>query len=70
MGVKSTVSLSRIDAENRYADLIIQAGNPRYFIFKMVRDWDNCHLQDALEEINDHASGGEGFENYIIEDEA
>lgn len=69
MGVKSTVNLSRTDAENRYADLIVQCGNPHYFIFKLIRDWDDEYLAEQLEEMHDQAAGGEGFENYSIEDE-
>lgn len=29
--------ISRIDAENKYADLIIEKGNPAYFILNYLR---------------------------------
>lgn len=69
MGVKSTVTLDRGDAENKYADLIVKHGNPHYFIYKTIGGWDDNELAEKLEEMNDQASGGEGFENYTIEAE-
>lgn len=69
MGVKSTVMLSRNEAENRYADLIMRYGNPKFFIFKDIGNWETDYLEEQLEEMNDQANEGEGFENYIIEEE-
>lgn len=70
MSVKSTIVLDRMDAQNRYADLIVQCGNPHYFIHKVVSMWDDDYLEEKLEEMNDQAAGGEGFENYrIVEEE-
>jgi len=65
MSVKTTVKLDRAEADNRYADLIVKHGNPHYFIYKVIRDWEDY----LLEEMNDQANGGEGFENYKIVEE-
>lgn len=69
MSAKTTVELERYEAENKYADLIVKHGNPHYFIHKIISEWDAEHLEEELEEMNDLASGGEGFENYRIKDE-
>ena len=70
MSVTSTITLDRTDAENRYADLIVQCGNPHYFIFKHIMAWDDETLAEELEKMHDLAAGGEGFENYrIVEEE-
>lgn len=42
--------ISRDDAERAYADLIMDCGNPRYFIFKEIRKWDSDELTEALQE--------------------
>lgn len=69
MGVKSTIHLSRADAENRFEDLIMSHGNPRYFIYQVIREWSDIDLEEQLEEMKDQSAGGEGFENYRIVDE-
>lgn len=61
MSVKSTVSLSRDEAERRYLDMMIE-------LHGLAR----CKLSDdelaaALADLNDRLHGGEGFENYRID---
>ena len=55
MGVKSTVLLTREEAEKKYMDLT-----------GMGTHVDNKALESALETMNDLLHDGEGFENYII----
>ena len=61
MGVKSTVTLSREEAEDKYWDLIERL-SPQS---KRV-PYDTETLEDLLELLNDRVNGGEGFENYMI----
>lgn len=67
MGVKSTVYISRRDAEERYLDGLMEV-----YKRKMREDLgklSNKRLEHLLEIFNDEASGGEGFANYeIVED--
>lgn len=64
MGVKSTISLTRAEAEGKYVWLK-QDEMERKLRSEAVllRDKD---LENVLEALNDEANGGEGFENYII----
>lgn len=68
MGVKSTVSLSREQAEAKYIDLIMRAQEAelRSVLKALVSRMSNQSLEDKLEELNDADKGGEGFENYDI----
>ncbi len=67
MGVKSTVELTRREAEERAASLL-PSSPPE------LRGWSMLvfgHLSDrtmerVLEMVSDDANGGEGFENYRI----
>jgi len=65
MGVKSTVYLTRREAEERYVDLRFEEIR-RYLRAETVLQ-SNEELEIALERLNDAAKGGEGFENYTIE---
>lgn len=60
MGVKSTRTLTRAQAEEMYVDLKIRI---RKYSFELS----DVELEDELERMNDAVNGGEGFENYIIE---
>jgi hypothetical protein len=60
MGVKSTVRLTRAEAEQRYINYLIQ---PPRTLFS------NEQLADILERMNDEVHGGQGFENYVITDD-
>ena len=62
MGVKSTVFLTREEAEEKYKDLYVQ-------ICSRPNPFNDKELEDLLEEMNDMIHDGEGFENYIIEGE-
>lgn len=55
MGVKSTVHLSRAEAEERYRSY-----------FKLHVSFDDADLEQELERLNDKANGGQGFDNYRI----
>ncbi len=66
MGVKSTVHLSRSEAVSRAADLHQKrVRRATEALFHAMSDKD---LEHALEQLNDEAHGGEGFENYLIAD--
>jgi hypothetical protein len=43
--------LSRAAFENFYADEIVSRGNPHYFVFKVIRDWEDWELEEAMEEL-------------------
>lgn len=60
MGVKSTVELTRDQAEMKFRSLYAEL---------LGITMDNSQLEAALERMNDRAHGGEGFENYIIVDD-
>lgn len=68
MGVKSTVSLSRNQAENNFIDLMVRAqeSDIRAALRVLVGRMSIKMLEDRLEELNDADKGGEGFENYDI----
>lgn len=61
MGVKSTIFLTRKEAEDKYKEL-----------FSLLHGQDyptqNEVLADILELMNDAVNNGEGFENYHIRD--
>lgn len=65
MGVKSTVTLTRSQAEERYVALRqrqIEKGIEWY-----ARALSNQALEEALEALNDELSyNGQGFDNYAI----
>ena len=60
MGVKSTVTLTREEAEAKYKKLYAQ-------IYDLGISERNEALEDVLAIMNDIVHGGEGFENYWIE---
>jgi hypothetical protein len=68
MGVKSTIELTREDAENRLIDHLI--AQREAYIRKILREhvntMDDADIEDRLMELNDERAGGEGFENYQI----
>lgn len=66
MGVKSTVTLSRRQAIDAIVDWELEAMR-RSLEGKNYALMDT-ELEDKLERLNDAAHGGEGFENYIIND--
>lgn len=57
-----TKMIDRGEVERLYADMIVDHGNPHYFIFKVIREWEDYELEDAMNEF-----GGEKVE--IVEDE-
>lgn len=59
MSVKSTVTMTRADAEERYLWLKDQLEK------RLVKLTDD-ELEEELERMNDAYYGGEGFENYRI----
>jgi hypothetical protein len=59
MSVKSTVYISRQEAETMYKVL-------RSILSNEVLLFSNKELEDILEKMNDKYHGGEGFENYRI----
>lgn len=64
MGVKSTVSLTRLEAETRLASLLAQKRLPK--ILRRVVRMSDREIEETLEVENDAVCGGEGFENYVI----
>jgi hypothetical protein len=60
MGVKSTVELTRKEAEEKAAELYSKQRMGRYYHMSDV------DLEDLIESWNDEVHGGEGFENYRI----
>jgi hypothetical protein len=69
MSEKTEVTLDRVDAEHRYANLILEHGNPRYFIFKYLQNIESHDLEEMLEKMNDQAAGGDGGETFTVVDE-
>jgi hypothetical protein len=69
MSGKTKVTIDRVDAEHRYADLIMKHGNPLYFIFKHLQDVESHELEEMLEEMNDQAAGGNGGQTFSVIDE-
>jgi hypothetical protein len=66
MGVKSTTRLSRAKAISRAADLHAQLERRRTEAkFTALTDKE---LAFELEVMNDKVNGGEGFENFVIDD--
>jgi hypothetical protein len=68
MGVKSTIDLSRDQAEARLVDYIIEqrAAEARQILGAHVAQMSDDDIEDKLMELNDERAGGEGFENYSI----
>tara|TARA_Y100000815_G_scaffold240141_1_gene235464 strand:- start:7 stop:216 length:210 start_codon:yes stop_codon:yes gene_type:complete len=68
MGVKSTVELSREEAEARLVDSLIEqrANEMKRILAAHVAQMGDTELEDQLMELNDERAGGEGFENYDI----
>ncbi len=63
MGVKSTMAITRDEAERRVTESMAR----RILWLKSMSDGELCEL---LTDLNDEDKGGEGFENYrITEDE-
>jgi hypothetical protein len=60
MSVKSTVDLTRDEAEARYLQMMVE-------LYGLGRcKLSDTDLVDALADMNDRLKGGEGFENYRI----
>ena len=64
MGVKSSITLTRQEAIDKGVDLLIETQRRKFEA--MFVGMSNRELEDKLEEMNDAAHDGEGFENYII----
>ncbi len=62
MGVKSTVELTRKEAEAKAAELYCKLSMGQYYHMSDV------DLEDLIESWNDEVNDGEGFENYRIID--
>ena len=61
MGIKSTITLTRSEAERRYIEL-----HNRFLV--RVEDMTDEFLENEIARLNDIACGGECFENYIIKE--
>lgn len=64
MGVKSTVTMSRDAAIERYVELALPQA--RRLLRAQATAMSNKQLEDSIEQLNDERAGGEGFENYIV----
>lgn len=42
--------IDRSEAERLYADWIVEKGNPHYFVFQVVRQWENWELADQIQD--------------------
>ena len=62
MGVKSTVELTRKEAEAKASELYSKRRMGQYYHMSDI------DLEDLIESWNDEVHGGEGFENYRIID--
>lgn len=62
MGVKSTVHLTRGQAEEQLVSAYFEILTK----IRLVGSLTDTQLEDQLESINDLIHGGEGFENYLI----
>jgi hypothetical protein len=69
MGVKSTVSITREQAEEHFTMLYLQHGDVQSLIRAKAASLADDELGKDLERLNDIASGGEGFKSYRIHDE-
>lgn len=70
MGIKSTITLTREQAENKYAEIL--ADNMKRKLRAIAVSMSDRELEDALEEENDKYYretyySDTGFDNYIIE---
>ena len=54
--------LERSEAEKLYADWIVEKGNPHFFVYLAIRQWDSYELSEAMEHVM-----GEEFE--VVEEE-
>lgn len=66
MSIKSTVKLTRDEAERKYVGLLTRYTNRSYVMEMWVKGLDDRELESNLEEMNDQVNQGEGFENYRI----
>lgn len=63
MGVKHSVDLTRLEAEQKFIDMVFK--EKAYMIDPPIMV-SNAALAYILEILNDHENRGEGFENYRI----
>lgn len=66
MGVKSTVYLTREEAERKFVELYMQRKKLQQKARAKAVMLSDTELEDKLEIWNDEAHDGEGFENYLI----
>lgn len=66
MGVKSTRTLSRAEAEALYVRLRMNEPDIERQFRAEAASMDNQELENKLEEIHDRQAGGESFNNYLI----
>lgn len=64
MGVKSTIELTRKEAEEKYVSLVKDDITRK--ILACAVSMDERQLENELERLNDKLHDGEGFENYLI----
>ena len=67
MGVKSTRTLTRDEAVKKYVDLKMEDDKLRRQFQAEAVLMGTVELENELERLNDAARGGEGFENYSID---
>lgn len=65
MGVKSTVILSRQEAEDKFVEHELALHEKK--VRELVKGISNSELSKDIEVTNDKLNNGEGFENYEIE---
>ena len=67
MGVKSTITLTRKDAERKFVYLKQEIGKKQ--LEREASIYSDKNLERTLEQLNDfNHDSGEGFENYLIID--
>ncbi len=64
MGVKSTIQLTREEAENRLVYFLLETN--RHYAEITAKSLPDETLENALEELDDLAHDGESYNNYSI----
>ena len=67
MGVKSTRTLTREQAEDLFVEFLVEIADPRDAYRSIAKKMTNQAMEDRLEQLNDmrHESGA-GYNNYSI----
>lgn len=56
------IRLTRDEALSKYVKMIMENGNPEYFVWNAVSGWASWEVQDALDELDEN-------NGYVVEDD-